>query len=58
METAKKILATLYSESSMTADNFNNKFLVLWSGAIPKGRNKRILVEGSFAFGGLTILKK
>jgi hypothetical protein len=40
MATIKKILATMYSEASVTADNFNNKFLVLWSGAMPEGRKK------------------
>ena len=58
MATDNKILATLYSEASMTTDNFKNKFLVLWSGAIPEGQKKRILVEKSFLFGGLTILNK
>ena len=58
MATAKNILATLYSESYMTADNFNSKFLVLWSVAMTEGRNKQILAQESFSFGGLTILKK
>ena len=58
MATDNKILATLYSEASMTTDNFNNKFLVLWSGAIPEVRKKRILVEKSFLFGDLKMMKK
>ena len=58
MATDKKIFATLYSESSVTNDNFNNMFLVICSGAMPEGRNKQILAEESFAFVGLTILKK
>ena len=58
MAAANKIPATLYSEASMTTDIFNNKLLVLWSGAMPEGRNNRIIFEESFAFEGLTSLNK
>ena len=54
--TDKKILATLYSESSITSNNFNNKFLVLWIGVIPKERKNWILIEECFAFEGLDSL--
>ena len=58
MATAKNIIEILYSEASMTSDNFNNKYLVLWSGAMPEGSKKKILVDDIFVFEGLTSLKK